>query len=280
VKPKKNKNNILLIGCGEMGTSLLKGFLSSSCLPKNIQVVEKHIAQAKKIKKHFRVKVINSIQSIENNFVPEIVIFSIKPQIMDRVLPNYKNYLEKWKRSNPLVISLAAGYRLNNLRKIFGTNYNFIRIMPNLPVEYQQGIIGAFAKKKLSHRHRSFCEILFASLGYFVWVQNERTLDSLTAFSGSGPAYVFYFCECLEKAALELGFNSKMAFYMSRFLILGSSSILEKSDQSSEYLRKRVTSPRGTTEAAIKVLLKGKRFEKIIRKAIFAARSRAKKLSK
>jgi len=263
-----------------MGSSLLKGWLTSSCLPANIRVIEKHTVQAKKIKKRFRVKVIKSIESLKSNFIPESIVFSIKPQIMDRVLPNYKNYLGRWKKNSPLVVSLAAGYRFKNLRKILGIKYDLVRIMPNLPVEHQQGIIGAFAKKGLSRHQRLLCERIFGSLGYFFWVKNEKILDSLTAFSGSGPAYVFYFCECLEKAALALGFNARMASHMSKFLILGSSSLLDRSNQNSKNLRKRVTSPGGTTEVAIKILLRERRFEKMIRKAIFAARSRAKKLSK
>jgi|TARA_B100001750_G_C15481086_1_gene585477 pyrroline-5-carboxylate reductase len=279
VKLRKIRNNILLIGCGQMGSALLEGLLASSYSLTNIVVVEKHTIQAREIRKRFRVKVIESIDSIEKKFIPTIIAFALKPQVMNRVLPHYTSYLERWKRNSLLLVSLAAGYRIENLRRIFGANYNIARIMPNLPVECQRGVIGAFANK-LSHSQRRLCEKIFGSLGYFVWVRNEKFLDSLTAFSGSGPAYIFYFCECLEKVALDLGFNSKMASLISRSLILGSSSLLEKSKQSPEDLRLRVTSPGGTTEAAIKILSRDRKFEKLLKKAIFAAKTRAIRLSR
>lgn len=204
----------------------------------------------------------------------DLIIIAVKPPKVFTVLAEIKPNIS----SKSLVISVAAGIRLEAMAKYTASGQGLVRAMPNLPVSVQKGATALYGNSDLTPLQKSNCELLFNILGIFIWAKKEKDLDLFTAFSGSGPAYIFFFLEAITKAAENLGLDSKVAKDFAIQTMDGALDLASSSKKSFETLRKEVTSPQGTTEAAINYL-ENNAFVDLIQQALQAAYDRALKIA-
>ncbi|MEE2957309.1 MAG: pyrroline-5-carboxylate reductase [Pseudomonadota bacterium] len=268
------EQNLLLIGCGKMGNALLKGLLDHGILPKAITIVEPMgigLVGAGK-----DVRVFASPNEIEANYIPTIIIFAVKPQVMDEIVPNYKRFVSP----NILYLSIAAGKPSTYFERLLGKNKAIIRTMPNTPAAVGCGMTVAFANSNDKKEQKQLAQFLLETIGKVSWLDDEASMDAVTAVSGSGPAYIFLLIECLTKAGKRLGLDSILAEQLARETIIGCGELVKKSEETAENLRKNVTSPGGTTAAALKILTGRNGMETLMIKAIEAATLRSRELSR
>ena len=176
------------------------------------------------------------------------------------------------------ILSIAAGQSLANFAAYFEPERPVIRAMPNTPAAIGKGMSVAIPNNHATEAHRRIAQNLLSAAGEFLWLESESQMDAVTAVSGSGPAYVFYLMEALAKAATEAGLPEDQAMILARQTVIGSAALAERDASPPGLLRRNVTSPGGTTEAALAVLMDG-RFEEIMTKAVAAATARSKELS-
>ena len=263
-------NKILLIGAGHMGKSLLTGWLKSNIT--NITIVDPLLSQKKK--SIFGIKIYKSYDEIKNVNNHNIIFFAIKPQILKKVLNDYKTLTFKKK----LIISIVAGKKINFFEKVFGKNLAIIRTMPNLPSSVGKGVTCIFANKNVNNKQKKFTNKLFSSVGKTFWVKKENFINKFTSLSGSGPAYYYHFIECLKDAGIKLGLSKVVAYEVAKETAIGSIKLLELSNENAKVLRENICVKGGTTEAAIKKLKRKNLMKKTIFLGVNAAFKRANKL--
>jgi len=270
------KIRILFVGCGKMGSAILDGVLSKNIIKKeSLFIVEPDILQKKHLEEK-GIKVFNSL--LEINFTKlkiNTVLLAVKPQIAKEVLTN----LKKIMINNIFIISIVAGKKISFYKNILGSATSIIRAMPNTPASCGKGVTAIFPCKKTTSINIDIAKSLFSSVGIAIILKSESKMDIVTAISGSGPAYVFLFIEELIKSAVDFGLDKKTATVLVKQTLLGSSYLASSSEQTPEVLRQNVTSPGGTTEAALKVLNKNNSFYKLLNKAVNAALQKSIKLS-
>jgi pyrroline-5-carboxylate reductase len=198
-------------------------------------------------------------------------VVALKPQI----LRNEAARLRPVAASGALMLSIAAGTSIAGLRKAWGRQALIVRAMPNTPGAIGRGITALYAPPAISAVLRARAEALVGGLGDTIWVGREGLIDAVTAVSGSGPAYVFLMAECLARAARNLGFSAEIAGTLARATISGAGALLDADPREFAALRRDVTSPGGTTEAALGVLMKDDALGKLLLEAVSAARARA-----
>lgn len=203
----------------------------------------------------------------------QIFIIAVKPQDFEALAGNLKDEVKK-----NLIISIMAGISIKKIITKLGAK-NVVRVMPNLPLKIGKAFLGWIASKSVGRQDKSFISKILGSLGEEVEMENESQIDAVTALSGSGPAYFYFLTELVEKAALKYGFSKKTAEKIAKSTFLGSAFLMDACGFSAKDLRAKVTSKKGTTEAAINTLLK-KKFDKIFGSAVDAAYKRAKQLNK
>jgi len=206
---------------------------------------------------------------------PEAIILAVKPQVMAKVAPAWSHAAK-----HAITISVAAGTTIDSLNAWLGSPAALVRVMPNLPASIGKGISAGFATPSTSAQQRDVTEMLMRSVGDFVWVGSEHLIDSVTAVSGSGPAYVFLLVDALAAAARDAGLPPEVADRLARKTIEGAGALLEQSSLSPQGLRDSVTSPGGTTEAALRELMTDDRLQKLLTDAVRAATRRAGQLSR
>ena len=255
-----------------MGSALLEGITSAGVLTKNIIVIEPN---SDSIPYKFNVRILESFdhEAIEH-FAPDAIIFAIKPQVAESILPDYKAFAGR-----SLFISIIAGKTIAFFEKHLGSNAAIIRTMPNLPVIIGKGLIIWHKNQNVSEEQSNVISQIFSRTGKHEEIADEAQLDAVTAISGSGPAYVFLFIECLTKAGIELGLDENMAEKLALYTVSGSAELAINSDKPVDSLRKQVTSPKGTTEAALKILMDNDDMQQLISKAADAACKRSMELS-
>ncbi len=205
---------------------------------------------------------------------PAVVLVAIKPQAMGDVLPE----LALLVHPETLFISIAAGTSLHRLKELLGAEVHAVRAMPNTPSAIGRGITVACANERVTVAQREIAQRLLAAVGNVDWVESEVQIDAVTAISGSGPAYVFYMVECLAAAAEALGLDPVLAMKLARETVSGSGEMLYRSSEPVSALRANVTSPGGTTAAALDVLMGEGGLSPLMRRAALAARDRAREL--
>ena len=206
-----------------------------------------------------------------------IIILAVKPQVINSVLEQLKNKIT----SKTIIVSIVAGYSISDIRKYVGNNPKVIRTMPNTPAAIGKGMTVLFTEDKLSKDLESIVEKLFDSIGQYSWIMDESLMHIVTAISGSGPAYYYYFTECLSKIAQENGLEKEFADILVKQTLFGSSSLMDFSHgESLSKLRQNVTSPGGTTEAALKILIEDDKLHSLLSSAINNALIKSKSLSK
>ena len=263
---------ILLVGSGHMGKSLLKGWLNSKI--KNISIIDPKVGKNKK--KLFKLDLYDSLNKLKNIDSFNVIFFAVKPQIVDKVLKNYKTL----NLRNKLIISIIAGKDIKYFEKNFGSKTSIIRTMPNLPASISKGITCLYGNQNVSLKQKKFALKLFNSVGKTFWVKNESFINKFTAISGSGPAYYYFFIENLTSAAKKIGIDKKLAYEISKETAIGSIDLLRQSEDNAETLRKNIAVKGGTTEAAINSFRKNDNMKKIVFSGVNSAYKRAIKLGK
>lgn len=268
------KIRITFIGCGNMGRSLIGGLINNDFPREQISGTDIDPKQRDLTVSRFGIEVLdNNEQAIDD---ADVVVLGVKPQMIRSTLIPLQDVLS---RAQPLILSIAAGIRLEDLCRWSNADLPIVRVMPNTPAMVSTGAAALCANKKVSETQRDIAEHIMRSVGITIWVDNEDLIDTVTALSGSGPAYYFYFMEIMEKAGIELGLTKEQSRLLTLQTALGAAKMALESNDDPEVLRKQVTSPGGTTEKALEVLQNNK-FEEIIIKAVRAAFDRSQELAK
>lgn len=255
--------NICFIGGGNMATALIGGLLGKGFSAAEISVIEIDAGNRARLQRDFAVRAFENI--VEGISGSEIIIFAVKPQQLRDVAQQLAPLLK-----SQLLISIAAGIRAVDLARWSGSQA-VVRAMPNTPALIQSGMTGLYAMSAVSEAQREQAQSILAAAGETLWLKDEAMLDAVTAISGSGPAYVFYFIEALQQAALELGLDAGQARRLSLSTFLGASKLAAASNEDISVLRARVTSKNGTTERALLSLAANKVAEHIVQAARAAA---------
>ncbi len=262
------------IGAGNMASSLIGGLISDGFAPGNIWVSDVDGQRLKDLDNRFG---IHTTQ--DNKIVAEraqIIVLAVKPQILGSVAVELADTV---RRCGPLVVSIAAGIAEAALERWLGGGAAIVRCMPNTPALVKTGATALHGNERTTREQRNQAEAIMRSVGLAVWVDREELLDAVTALSGSGPAYFFLVMEAMESAAIELGLDQATARLLTQQTALGAARIAIESEEPPAELRKRVTSPGGTTERAIQTFESGGLHE-LVEKAMRAAGERAAELSR
>ncbi len=265
---------IAILGCGKMGSSLLNGLITTGFKASQLIVSDPHLSNPSP-------QLINSgVTFLTNNQTAiekaNTVLLAIKPQIMVEVLTPL---IPAFTEHRPLIISIAAGINTSMLTTLLGSDIPCIRAMPNTPAQINQGVSALFATQMATQDHRDLADAIFAAVGQTVWIDHEALMDPITAISGSGPAYFYLIMEALIQAAIEAGIPADLAKKLVSQTAEGSIAMVKANSTSTiSNLRDQVTSPGGTTAAALDVLFKHDIIE-LFGKAVSAATNRAVQLS-
>ena len=261
---------ILLVGCGKMGSAMLAGWLQRGIGAADVVVVDPY-AQALPA----GITAVGEAGLIPKNFVPDITILAVKPQMMADVLPDYARLA-----GQTTFLSIAAGKPVTFFRHHLGEAAAIIRAMPNTPAAVQRGITVCFAGSGTDAAGRTLAQSLLEAVGEVAWIDDETQMDAVTALSGSGPAYVFLLAEVMAAAGIAAGLPADLADRLARATVAGGGELLRRSTDSAAQLRINVTSPGGTTAAALAVLMDpATGMAPLMTKAVAAATARGKELA-
>lgn len=264
--------SILLVGAGNMGGALLAGWLEGGTDVDRVCVLDPAISDA--MAKHLSQKCVRHERDAENCKVHGIIVVAVKPQVMEKVLPQITHCVG----AGSMVISVAAGKTLAFMEEHFPGSA-CIRVMPNTPSLVGKGASVLCANGQTSQAQKDMAASLMMSVGSVHIIEDEGLMDAVTALSGSGPAYVFLLAEVMAQAGEAAGLPSELAQKLARETVSGGGHMLEQSDVPACTLRENVTSPGGTTEAALGVLRGENGFPELMKKAIAAAARRSRELS-
>lgn len=263
--------NITFIGGGNMASALISGLLQQGYTAEQLHVVEINAESRENIKQAFGITAVADLaDGIANS---DVILLSVKPQQLFELARKVAPLLK-----DQLVISIAAGIRATDIMRWLGGYARVVRAMPNTPSLVRSGVAGLYAASGVGEQDKKNAESILAAVGSTLWVGEEEMLHVVTAISGSGPAYVFYFIESMQQAAIELGLTPDQARQLSLKTFEGASKLAAASAEDAAILRARVTSKGGTTEQAIQTMEKNDIKCKIIA-AIHAANRRSRELS-
>lgn len=266
-----NSFSIGFIGGGNMARSIIGGLVADTTLKLDIQVYDHSKETLSSLKKEFSVTPATSNQALVEHC--DVVVLAVKPQVMKSVLSELDV-----TNTRAVFLSIAAGLTITSLTKWLGADVAIIRTMPNTPALVQCGATGLFANTLTSSTQKNYANIVMKSVGIAIWVDSEDLLDSVTALSGSGPAYYFLVMEAMQAAAEKLGLNADTTRQLTIQTALGAATLASQSAEDLSVLRQRVTSPGGTTERAINTFMDNHLTE-IFGKAMQAAFDRSKELA-
>ncbi len=268
-----DKNNkIAFIGGGNMARSLISGLIKSGINAQQLHVSEPDEPHRALLHADFGVTTGNSNQQAVTN--ADIIIFAVKPQVLKDVISE----LEIATTTDKLFISIAAGIPEPKIRQWLGFDAAIVRCMPNTPALVESGATALFANNNVNNEQHATAESIMRAVGLTVWLDNEVDMDAVTALSGSGPAYFFYVMQAMEQSAIKMGLKPETARILCLQTALGAAKLAIEVKQDPAELRQKVTSPGGTTEAAIKEFDKGAMME-LFSRGLFAAQQRAKTLA-
>jgi pyrroline-5-carboxylate reductase len=263
---------VVLVGCGQMGAAMLRGWLAREAAAGYL-VVEPATAPADLVDAA-GVGWFVAPSDLPAGMVPDAVVFAVKPQVMESVLPPYR----RWAGPQTLFISIAAGTTIGGLARHLG-DAAIIRCMPNTPAAIGRAITVACPNPRVTARQRELCDALLAAIGEITWVEDEALMDAVTAVSGSGPAYVFLLIEALAEAGARVGLPRDLALRLARATVAGAGELARQSPETPARLRENVTSPGGTTRAALDVLMAEKGMPDLLERAVAAATARSRELA-
>jgi pyrroline-5-carboxylate reductase len=260
---------IAFIGGGNMASALIGGLLGRGSTAAQISVVEINADNRARLQRDYAVQAFDNLD--EGVTGSQIIVFAVKPQQLRAVAQQLAPLL-----SGQLLISIAAGILATDLAR-WSNSQSIVRSMPNTPALIRSGMTGLYALPAVNTAQREQAQSILAAVGETLWLQDEAMLDAVTAISGSGPAYVFYFIEALQQAAQELGFNAEDARRLSLATFLGASKLAASSAEDVSMLRERVTSKNGTTERAL-LSLSANQVAEHIAQAAHAAAARSREM--
>jgi len=263
---------LILIGCGKMGGAMLAGWLELG-LPAETVVVEPSAAAVSAFAG--RIRHVTSIAAIPTGFAPAAIILATKPQEAPNALPA----LAHLSGPRTVFLSIMAGRSIASMNVMLGGDARIIRAMPNTPAAIRLGFTVAFPGHGVTEVQRELCDRLLSAIGEAAWVDQESLIDPVTAVSGGGPAYVFLLAELMEQAAISQGLPPELARRMARATVGGSDALLSASTDDAAMLRRNVTSPSGTTERALAVLMRKEAWPALMEEAIEAATARSRELA-
>lgn len=268
-----NSLKLLLVGCGKMGGAVLHGSLKKGLAAQNVRIVEK----SAELRADLQAKGLSVSENAGDfhDFSPDIVFIAVKPFAVGDVLNDCRFFTDK----GATVLSIAAGKRVGFYEKILGAHTAVIRAMPNTPALIGKGMTAAFANAFVSEKTRLTAQTFLEGFGKFAWVDDESLIDSVTAVSGSGPAYLFYFTETLARAALKAGLPEELCMTFAKQTVCGAAALMETAADSPAVLRRNVTTPNGTTAAALDVLAGENGLQALMDKAVDAAKQRSVELA-
>ncbi|MCC7275827.1 MAG: pyrroline-5-carboxylate reductase [Alphaproteobacteria bacterium] len=263
---------LLLVGCGKMGGAMLDGWCARGLAAAGVHVVEP--AADPRLAGLADVAVHAAPEALPRDLRPGVVVLAVKPQSMDAVLPLYRRFVAP----ETVFLSIAAGKTIAYFERGLGPAA-IVRSMPNTPASVGQGMTVAVAGARVTAAQRAACDALLAAVGEVAWVDDEALLDAVTAVSGGGPAYVFLLVECLAEAGRAAGLPADLAMRLARVTVAGSGALLAGSGEPAATLRRNVTSPGGTTQEALAVLMADGALQPLMTRAIAAATRRSRELA-
>jgi len=266
---------ILLVGCGKMGSAMLGGWLASGVSPDQIKAVEPADAMAAAARAEHGVEVVADLSVLDPDFAPRAVVIAIKPQMIEAAIPPYGRFAGP----DTVFLSIAAGKSIAILATGLGEHAAITRAMPNTPAAIGRGISVLCSNDAVNTEQRETCRALLSAVGEVVTIEDESLLDAVTAVSGSGPAYVFLLIECLAAAAMDAGLPEDLANQLALATVSGAGALAAQSPETAETLRHNVTSPQGTTQAALDVLMADGGLKPLLSRAVAAAADRSRELA-
>ena len=264
---------IAFIGAGNMATALIKGLIANGATNNNIWAADSNPEQLTRLQSDTGINI-----SADNNEAvsqADVVVLAVKPQVMATVLTPLQETLEQHK---PVLISIAAGISLQSLQQWSSPTQAIVRCMPNTPALVQAGASALYANASTSAAQKTLAEHVLAAVGSVCWLDEEKAIDAVTALSGSGPAYFFLLMEAMQESAIGLGLSPENAQQLCLQTAFGAAKLALSSDVEVGELRRRVTSPGGTTEAALQQF-EADNFKTIVNNALEKAASRSEELS-
>jgi len=272
----KDTRRILLVGAGKMGGALIDAWLMRKIVrPRDIVLIEPDILRARHFRERYSLFTFETLEAVNTGVGQTIVVFAIKPQTMDAVVPLYSSLAEQ----GALILSIAAGKTLDYFGKILGADSAIVRAMPNTPASIGKGMTVLCSNGHINSQQKALCQELMSAVGKVRWVNNEKLMDPVTAVSGSGPAYVFLLLEALAEAGVKAGLDQDLANELAITTVTGAAALAETSTLSPSVLRQNVTSPGGTTEAALAVLMSNDGLSDLFLRAVNQAVSRSRELA-
>jgi pyrroline-5-carboxylate reductase len=267
----KFRGTLVLVGAGKMGGAMLDGWLARGLKLKQLTVIEPQPDKAVKALARRGLK----LNPKGKAAAASAIVIAVKPQTAAEALPPLAAYIDK----TTLVLSIMAGRTVGFVEKSLPVGMAIVRAMPNTPAAISRGISVAFANARTSTGQRKLASDLLAAIGKVEWISHEGLMDAVTALSGSGPAYVFLLTEAMASAGIAAGLPPALATRLARETVAGSAELMHRSDLGAATLRQNVTSPGGTTAAALDVLMGPGGFDELVTRAISAATRRSRELA-
>ncbi|MEM6387962.1 MAG: pyrroline-5-carboxylate reductase [Pseudomonadota bacterium] len=260
---------LVLLGCGKMGSAMLRGWLEGGLPPASVFILEPQPSD------WLQGTGVTLNQSLPD--APAVVVIAVKPQMVGEALPT----LQRYGKGDTVFLSIAAGTTLATFEAMLGDETPIIRAMPNTPAAVGRGITALFGNAHVSPAALDMGEALLSGVGQTVRLAREADMDAVTAVSGSGPAYVFHLIETLAAAGEAEGLAPDLAMQLAKATVAGAGALAERADESPAELRVNVTSPAGTTAAALEVLMNDvDGFPSLLKRAVAAAAHRSRELGK
>ena len=269
-----NTKNITFIGAGNMARSLIAGLLADGYDPAKIWASDPNPAQLNDLHTRHSIQITtDNNEAISNS---DVIVLAVKPQMLHTVCEQIATITQQ---KQCLVISIAAGIRASDIQRWLNGKLPIVRVMPNTPALLQCGASGLYANEQVNNEQKELAESILRAVGITLWVDREELMDTVTALSGSGPAYFFLLMETLQESATQLGLDPQAARMLTLQTAFGAAKMALESEDDAAMLRQRVTSPGGTTEAAI-CSLEDNDIRQHIHMALQAARDRSCELAK
>jgi pyrroline-5-carboxylate reductase len=266
---------LLLVGGGKMGEALLQGWLGQGLDAADAQVIETDAARREYMERTHGVRPVAAASALPEGFRPATIVLAIKPQMMDEALPAYPALATE----GTLILSIAAGKPIALFERVFGAERAVVRAMPNTPAAVGRGTTVLCANRAAGPEAREVAETLMRAVGEVLWLEDEEAMHAVTALSGGGPAYVFLLIEAMAAAGERAGLPADLAMRLARSTVTGSGELAHLAPEPAEQLRRNVTSPRGTTEAALRVLMAEDGLVPLMTRAVAAAAARSRELA-
>ncbi|KFB11138.1 pyrroline-5-carboxylate reductase [Nitratireductor basaltis] len=261
--------SVILVGCGNMGYAMLKGWIASGKLvPADVNVVEPNEA----LRARAQELGVTTVEDASDLASGDLIVFAVKPQVMGKIVPAYQRF------EDATFVSVAAGTGVATFTEILGPSSAVIRCMPNTPAAIGKGMMVVFANGNVKPAMLDFVKALLATSGEVTMIDSEELMDAVTAVSGSGPAYIFHFIECLTSAGEKAGLPAETAKLLAMQTVWGAACLAKESGEEPGLLREQVTSPNGTTAAALSVFMDQHELEELVGKAVAAAKKRSMEL--